>query len=404
MTQLPNNKVTYRKLLSLLVTILIALFTISAVSVDRLKTTIVWLSDPAREGRQTGSAGARAAGDYLVAQFKAAGFDVQMQDFGVNRRNIVAKSGTAERYVLIGAHYDGQGMGFPGASDNAAGVAVVLEVARELKSKALPVSIVAIAFDAEEEGLVGSRYYSDHPLYPLDKAQAAIILDTMGRTFIDLSTWTMFVLGAENSPELAQLVQKRSGSEMLVVGSDLIGPRSDFAPFALKHVPYLFFSHATHRDYHGPGDTPDRVNYTRLAQDAGLIEQIVEDIARLQTPPQYLAQPVYPPEETASLKREMETIQKEYKDLPPAYRMMFEDFKTRLTADNSREVRRVATSALLALATPRFSSFMLGFIVGPYYEREGKKDIALATWEEAAKWGDDSFRHDAEEKIRALRN
>jgi hypothetical protein len=99
----------------------------------------------------------------------------------------------------------------------------------------------------------------------------------------------------------------------------------------------------------------------------------------------------------------METIQKEYKDLPPAYRMMFEDFKTRLTTDNSREARRVATSALLALATPRFSSFMLGFIVAPYYEREGVKDIAAATWEEAAKWGDDSFRHDAEEKIRALR-
>jgi hypothetical protein len=395
---------TKRKYFTLVAAVLIALLTISAISVDRLRTTVVWLSDPAREGRKAGTAGALASADYLAAQFKAAGFDVQMQDFGVTRRNIVAKSGTAERYVLIGAHYDGQGPGFPSASDNAAGVAVVLEVARELKSKSLPVSIIAIAFDAEEEGLVGSRYYIDHPLYPLDKTQAAIILDTMGRPFVDLSTWTMFVLGSENSPELAGLVQKRSGPEMLVVGSDLIGPRSDFAPFALKHVPYLFFSHATHRDYHGPGDTPDRVNYAKLAQDAGLIAQIVEDIARLQTPPQYLAQPVYPPNETAALQREMQTILKEYKDLPPAYRMTFDDFKARLAADESREVRRVATSALLALATPRFSSFMLGFIVAPYYEREGAKDIAAAVWEEAAKWGDESFRHDAEEKIRSLRN
>jgi hypothetical protein len=395
---------TKRKYFTLVAAVLIALLTISAISVDRLRTTVVWLSDPAREGRKAGTAGALASADYLAAQFKAAGFDVQMQDFGVTRRNIVAKSGTAERYVLIGAHYDGQGPGFPSASDNAAGVAVVLEVARELKSKSLPVSIIAIAFDAEEEGLVGSRYYIDHPLYPLDKTQAAIILDTMGRPFVDLSTWTMFVLGSENSPELAGLVQKRSGPEMLVVGSDLIGPRSDFAPFALKHVPYLFFSHATHRDYHGPGDTPDRVNYAKLAQDAGLIAQIVEDIARLQTPPQYLALPVYPPNETAALQREMQTILKEYKDLPPAYRMTFDDFKARLAADESREVRRVATSALLALATPRFSSFMLGFIVAPYYEREGAKDIAAAVWEEAAKWGDESFRHDAEEKIRSLRN
>jgi peptidase M28-like protein len=402
-TQLPNNTMTNRKYLNLVTAFLIALFTISAISVDRLKTTVAWLSDPARDGRKAGTPGARAAADYLAAQFKAAGFDVQMQDFGLNNRNVVAKSGTAERYVLIGAHYDGQGTGFPSASDNAAGVAVVLEVARELKSKSLPVSVVAIAFDAEEEGLIGSRYYSDHPIYPLDKAQAAIILDTMGRTFIDLPTWTMFVLGSENSSDLARLVQKRSGPEMLVVGSDLIGPRSDFAPFVLKHVPYLFFSHATHRDYHGPGDTPDRVNYAKLAQDANLIEQVAEDVARLQTPPQYLAQPVYPPEESAALKREMETVQKEYKDLPPAYRMMFDDFKARFATDDSREVRRVATSALLALATPRFSSFMLGFIVAPFYERAGMRDIAAAAWVEAAKWGDDSFRRDAEEKIQSLR-
>src|ERR1051325_9008945 len=158
-----------RKYFNLVAAVLIALFTISAISVDRLRTTVVWLSDPARDGRKAGTAGAHAASDYLAQQFKAAGFDVQMQDFGASRRNVVAKSGTAERYVLIGAHYDGQGTGFPSASDNAAGVAVVLEVAREVKSKSLPVSIVAIAFDAEEEGLVGSRYYTDHPLYPLDK-------------------------------------------------------------------------------------------------------------------------------------------------------------------------------------------------------------------------------------------
>jgi len=82
--------------------------------------------------------------------------------------------------------------------------------------------------------------------------------------------------------------------------------------------------------------------------------------------------------------------------------MMFDDFKARLSSDDSREVRRVATSALLALATPRFSSFMLGFIVAPFYEHEGKNGIAAAAWEEAAKWGDDSFKREAEEKIQSL--
>src|SRR6185369_11615192 len=148
------------------------------------------------------------------------------------------------------------------------------------------------------------------------------IFDTLGRQFMDLSSWTMFVLGAEYSKELATVVAKRERSEMLVAGTDLIGPRSDFAGFGLKHVPYLFFTHATHKDYHGPGDTADRVNYARLAQDSQLIAQIVEDIARLQTQPKFLETPSYPQDEVASLQHELELVEKERKDLPQAYRLM----------------------------------------------------------------------------------
>src|SRR5215510_13382797 len=164
-----------RKLATLTTALLIALFTISAVSVDRLKSNVTWLADAARDGRKAGTPGARAAADYLMGKFKEMGFDVQTQDFGVDRRNIVARSGTSDKYILIGAHYDGQGTGMPSASDNAAGVAVVLELARELKGRDLPLSLVAVAFDDEEQGLNGSRYYVEHPLYPLDKVQAAII-------------------------------------------------------------------------------------------------------------------------------------------------------------------------------------------------------------------------------------
>ena len=394
-----------RKGILLLVPLLVALLTLSAVSVDRLKSHVTWLTDPAREGRHSGSPGAAAAAEYLAGKFKEIGFDVQLQEFGGNRRNVVAKAGNAERYILIGAHYDGQGPGMPSASDNAAGVAVMLEVSRELRSKELPVSLVAVGFDDEEQGLNGSRYYSDHPPYPLDKAQAAIIFDTMGRTFMDLPSWTMFVLGTEYSNELAGVIQKRSRPEMLVVGTDLIGPRSDFAAFGLKHVPYLFFTHATHKDYHGPGDTADRVNYSRLAQDAGLIAQITDDIARLRTTPAYRSQPVYPSGEANALTRELDLVQKERKDLPAAYRLIFEDFKSRLQTDDLREPLRIATSALLALATPRFSPFMLSFILGPYYERDDKREIATAIYEEALKWTPQGSEHrELEEKIRSLRS
>jgi hypothetical protein len=393
-----------RKVCRLLAVLLLALVSISAVSADRLKAHVTWLADPAREGRHAGGAGAAAAAEYISRQLTELGCEVRLQDFGGGRRNVIGRLGKEDRYVLLGAHYDGQGSGMPSASDNAAGVAVVLELIRDLKGRELPVSLVAVAFDDEEQGLNGSRYYVDHPPYPLEQAQAAIIFDTMGRQFMDLSSWTLFVLGAEYSQELADVVRKRAQPDMLVAGTDLIGPRSDFAGFALKHVPYLFFTHATHKDYHGPGDTADRVNYVKLAEHSQLVAQIVQDIAALQSPPRFLDKPVYPAGEIAALVHELDLVEKERGDLPQAYRLMFADFRARLKADGSRELPRIATSALLALATPRLSGFMVSFFLGPYYERENRREIAAAVYEEALKWETDpTERRDLQEKIQALR-
>src|SRR5262249_19829490 len=170
---------------------------------------------------------------------------------------------------------------------------------------------------------------------------------------------------------------------------------------AVKHVPYLFFSHATHRDYHGPGDTADRIHYAKLAQDSDLIAQIVEDAARLPARPKYLTEPVYPAGETAALEKEVEIVEKERKDLQEAYRLIFADLKTRLKSDSSRELRRMGTSVLLALATPHLSSFMFTFFIGPYYERENRPELARAAYEEALKWTSDADeRHELEEKLR----
>jgi hypothetical protein len=381
-----------------------ALLSIAAISASTLRRDVEWLSDGAREGRKARTTAAAATADYIAGRFRQMGYEVQFQDFGFGRRNVVARSGAADAHVLIGSHYDGQGAGFPSASDNAAGVAALLELARELKAEKLPVSLVMIAFDDEEQGLNGSRYYAENPLYPLDQASSAIIFDTMGRSFIDLSHWAMFVLGTEYSRELAAIVGKRSNGDMLVVGTDLIGPRSDFAPFAVKRVPYLFFSHGTHRDYHGPEDTPARINYEKLALDVGLISQIVQDIARSAGKPAYLETPVYPPAEKASLIRYLSILESERKDLSSGYRLMLQDMRTRIQTDPSRDALRVATAGLLAIATPRLSSFMLTFILGPYFERENKPAIASAVYEEALKWTTNpAERLELEQKLPALR-
>ncbi|PYS38704.1 MAG: hypothetical protein DMG14_16660, partial [Acidobacteria bacterium] len=96
------RKYSLRPPLQIILTALfLALLSIAAVSVDRLKAHVTWLADPAREGRHAGTAGAAAAAEYISAQLKQLGCDVQMQDFGGRRRNVVGKIGKAERYILL---------------------------------------------------------------------------------------------------------------------------------------------------------------------------------------------------------------------------------------------------------------------------------------------------------------
>jgi hypothetical protein len=365
--------------------LIVAFLSAAAIRVDKLREQVTFLASSDLAGRRSGQPGAAKAAQYIFDQFQQSGFDVRMQEFGNNRRNVVARWGSADRHILIGAHYDGQS-GFPSASDNAAGVAILVELARDLKTLNLPMSVVAVAFDDEEQGLNGSNYYVDNPVFPLEQLSAALVFDTMGRHFLDLKKSTLFVLGAEYSRELAQVVERRSRPDMLVAGADLIGPRSDFAGFARKKIPFLFFSHATHKDYHGEGDRPELLDYAKMAEDAALIEQMVADVARAAKNPVYLDTPVYGTREVETLKQIMTQVHQERPDLPAAYRLVFADLEKRIQTDQSRATLNVASTALLALATPRLSSFLLEFIVAPAYQKDNKPEIARAVLEEAARW------------------
>ena len=79
-------------------------------------------------------------------------------------------------------------------------------------------------------------------------------------------------------------------------------------------------------------------------------------------------------------------VREERSDLPAAYRLVFADLEKRIQTDQSRATMNVASTALLALATPRLSSFLLEFIVAPSYQKDNKPEIARALLEEAARW------------------
>jgi hypothetical protein len=365
--------------------LLVSIVASAPVQTERLRTHVTSLSAANLAGRRSGQPGAATAAQYVFDQFRQAGFDVRMQEFSNNRRNVVARYGAADTHIVIGAHYDGQ-EGFPSASDNAAGVAILLELARDLRAENLPVSLVLIAFDDEEQGLHGSRFYVANPIFPLEHTAAAVIFDTLGRSFIDLKEAILFTLGTEYSQALADVVARRQNAGMLVAGTDLVGPRSDFAPFAAMRIPYLLFSHGTHQDYHGPGDRPELLNFAKLTQDAELIRRIIVDIANLKTKPVYRTPPVYPASETATLLRLIGMIRNEKKDLPMGYRLVFDDMEKRVQTDKARDTAIVAASTMLGLATPRLSPFMLDFIVGPFYAKQNRPDIVRALEEESARW------------------
>ena len=235
--------------------------------------------------------------------------------------------------IVIGAHYDHLGRGgegslapregeiHHGADDNASGTAGMLELARIFSAQKPRRTIVFIAFSGEEEGLIGSNYYVNHPVVPLANTVAMINMDMIGRetqkklivggvgtaqewrTMIDAknivptATASLAVPGV-GSANLAinvpvnvnvngQPVVASPGKNFeLTMTEDGYGP-SDHSSFYAKQVPVLFFWTGTHNDYHKPSDTYEKINYEGEARILSFVASIVRDIDRSDARPKY---------------------------------------------------------------------------------------------------------------------
>jgi hypothetical protein len=194
--------------------------------------------------------------------------------------------------IIIGAHYDhlgrgGEGSGslaaragdiHYGADDNASGTAGVLELARLFTTqKPRPKrTIVFIAFSGEEEGLLGSNYYVNHPLLPLANTIAMINMDMIGR----MKDHRLIIGGVGTAKEWRDITSADTDkSFQLTLNEDGFGP-SDHSSFYAKQIPVLFFWTGTHNDYHKPSDTFDKINYD---DEARILEMVARIINRLDT-------------------------------------------------------------------------------------------------------------------------
>lgn len=187
--------------------------------------------------------------------------------------------------LIIGAHYDhlgkdSQGRPYPGADDNASGVAALLGAAKRLIGirETLKRDILFIAFDGEEWGLHGSTWYVNHPLFPLDKTVAMLNVDTVGRNRPD----EIYMVGARQDPELFPLAVEAGVEAGLSVSNklDFAFPYgSDHYPFHRKGVPAVDFSSSLHDDYHTIGDSADKVDAAKTARVTDLLTRLAVRIA-----------------------------------------------------------------------------------------------------------------------------
>jgi Predicted aminopeptidases len=145
-----------------------AAFADSSTIVDNLRSHLSALASDAMNGRAAGSADGRRAAAYVYSQLESIGLRPEYQAVeGTEFRNVIATIPSRNgKYILIGAHYDHLGKRFGriynGADDNASGTSALIEVARMLAGRELECGIVFAAFDAEEIGLVGSKYCAAH--------------------------------------------------------------------------------------------------------------------------------------------------------------------------------------------------------------------------------------------------
>jgi hypothetical protein len=243
------------------------------------------LSHDSMEGRRTGEEGSLRARRYLSAQLDAIeagspnvsappGGRVQSFQFtprggggalrGENFMVMVSGTTHPEQFIVVTAHYDHLGIRddeiFNGADDNASGTAALLSLVRWFGENPLGVSLLFVAFDAEEMGLQGARAFLSDPPVPLNQILLNINLDMVSRS----EPGELYAVGTYHSPFLIPVVEEAAGVSRLTLLRGHDSPdlppgddwtmASDHGPFHQAGIPFLYFGVEDHPGYHNPTD------------------------------------------------------------------------------------------------------------------------------------------------------
>ncbi|HYC67766.1 M28 family peptidase [Brevundimonas sp.] len=240
------------------------------------------------QGRDTGAPGGAMARAYIIGRLEALGVAAppmgreqpwEMQGRtregpktfnGVNVIGVIPGTRVTDRYIVVTAHYDHVGVNdaqiFNGADDNASGVATMLALAADLKRQAPEHSVLIVALDGEERGLLGARHFVEAPPVPLTSVSMNLNFDMTARAETDGKLW---VTGTYQNPTFRPILESvpANGAVALAFGKDTPQDTgednwvdaSDHAAFHHAQVPFLYLGVNYHPDYHRPSDDFERI-------------------------------------------------------------------------------------------------------------------------------------------------
>ena len=290
----------------------------NSIVVEDLQRHIYILASDSLQGRETGKPGQKMAANYISNFFKEIGIppyknNSYFQKFKVktvkrygkwkwDKKGVLEKilnnnyikgeniigfiegSDLKDQIVVITAHYDHLGtkdsLIYNGADDNGSGTVAIMEIAEAFmlakkEGKGPRRSILIMPVSAEEKGLLGSKYYAENPIYPLENTIANLNVDMIGRIddYHDNPNYVYLIGSDRLSTELHDISEsvndKYINLELDYRYNDVEDPnryyyRSDHYNFAKNNIPVIFYFNGVHDDYHKPSDTIEKIHFPKV--------------------------------------------------------------------------------------------------------------------------------------------